>query len=156
MLSAYNCRITTPQGLLVNKFVRHSLIIGCLIFAPNITAHVLITHNESTPVELSKNNLRAIFAMRTPQWPDGSTIHVFVLEDSHAVHTSFCKHVLGMFPYQLRRIWDRQVFSGTGIAPIAVKTEQEMLERVANTEGSIGYLLPENVDNSVKTIEEIL
>jgi len=94
--------------------------------------------------------------MRTPQWPNGESVQVFVLEDSNPLHVSFCKHLLEMLPYQLRRVWDRQVFSGTGIAPITVKTEQEMLERIANTEGSIGYLLPENVDNSVKTIEKIL
>jgi len=91
--------------------------------------------------------------MRIPQWSDGSAIHVFVLEDSHPIHTSFTKHILGMFPYQLRRIWDRQVFSGTGIAPTIVKTSEEMRERVSKTQGAIGYLMPEDVDDSIKVIE---
>jgi len=142
--------------MLVKKIIRHSFIIGCLILAPTISAQVLIVHPHNTSSQLTRNNLRAIFAMRTPQWPDGIPVHVFVLEDNDPVHVSFCKHLLDMFPYQLRRVWDRQVFSGTGIAPIAVKTEQEMRERVASTEGAIGYLLPENVDSSIKTIEEIL
>lgn len=140
----------------MKKLLRHSLIIGCLILAPNIYAQVLIVHPQNTFSQLTRNNLRAIFAMRTPQWPNGEPIHVFVLEDNDPIHISFCKHLLEMLPYQLRRVWDRQVFSGTGIAPIAVKTEKEMLERIASTEGSIGYLLPENVDKSVKIIEEIL
>jgi len=92
--------------------------------------------------------------MRTPTWPDGSNIQVFVLDDDDQEHISFCKHILGMFPYQLRRIWDRQVFSGTGIAPIIVSSEQEMRQRVAQTRGSIGYLKPEFVNSSVKTIKE--
>jgi len=91
--------------------------------------------------------------MRTPQWSDGSAIHVFVLEDSNPIHTSFCKHILGMFPYQLRRVWDRQVFSGTGIAPTKVKTIEEMRERVSTTKGAIGYLLPEDINDSIKVIE---
>jgi len=137
----------------VRNLLKHSLIIGCLIFAPNICAQVLIVHPHNPSTSLSKNNLRAIFAMRIPQWSDGSAIHVFVLEDSHPIHTSFTKHILGMFPYQLRRIWDRQVFSGTGIAPTIVKTSEEMRERVSKTQGAIGYLMPEDVDDSIKVIE---
>ena len=140
----------------MNKLFRHSLVIGCLLLAPNLAAQVLISHPDNTPIELSKNHLRAIFAMRTQQWPDGSEIHVFVLEDSHAVHTDFCKHILGMFPYQLRRIWDRQVFSGTGISPIIVKTEAEMLERVSTTKGAIGYITPEKASSSVKNLGDSL
>ncbi|NOQ93391.1 MAG: hypothetical protein GQ547_02015 [Methylophaga sp.] len=141
----------------MTKLLRCSLIIGCLLIAPNlVAAQVLIVHPANNTTELSRNTLRAIFAMRTPQWPDGSPLQVFVLDDSDSTHTSFCKHILGMFPYQLRRIWDRQVFSGTGTAPITVKTEQEMLERVSTTKGAIGYVLPEKVDDSVKTLGELL
>jgi hypothetical protein len=51
-----------------------------------------------------------------------------------------------MFPYQLRRVWDRQLFSGTGQAPSVVTSQDEMLRRVAATPGAIGYVasLPAN------------
>jgi len=140
--------------MMVKTFIKYSLLIACLIGSSNTVAQVLIVHPQNQTTQLSRNTLRAMFAMRTPQWADGSPVQVFVLEDSNPVHTSFCKHILGMFPYQLRRVWDRQVFSGTGIAPITVKNEQEMRERVAQTEGSIGYILPENVNSSVKTLDE--
>jgi len=140
----------------VSKLLRHGLLIGCLLIAPNIAAQVLIVNPQNDAPQLSRNNLRAIFAMRTPSWPDGSALHVFVLEDNDPTHTSFCKHILGMFPYQLRRVWDRQVFSGTGIAPITVKTEQEMIQRVAQTKGAIGYIQPENINSSIKTLGEPL
>jgi len=139
----------------VKTLFKNSTLLYCLLFAPIITAQVLIVHPQNTAAELSRNDLRAIFAMRIPHWPDGTTIQVFVLEDKNTVHISFCKHLLGIFPYQLRRIWDRQVFSGTGISPTTVKTEQEMREQVAKTKGAIGYIRPEKVDASIKTIEAI-
>jgi len=142
--------------MLVIKFLKHGLLIGCLIFTPNLVAQVLITHAQNTTIELSKNKLRAIFAMRTAHWADGSPIHVFVLEDDNTLHATFCKDILGMYPYQLRRIWDRQVFSGTGVAPITVKTEQEMVERVSQTHGAIGYIHSEILTSSVKTIGKVL
>jgi len=123
---------------------------------PISSAHILIIHPENNTEELSRNKLRSIFAMRTHQWSDGTPLHVFVLVDNASTHISFCKQVLGMFPYQLRRIWDRQVFSGTGTAPIMVNSEQEMLEKVARTKGGIGYVLPENINSSVKVLGQSL
>ena len=44
-----------------------------------------------------------------------------------------------MFPYQLRNVWDRLVFSGAGQSPHVVNTLEEMYEQVSSTPGAIGY-----------------
>jgi hypothetical protein len=46
---------------------------------------------------------------------------------------------LGVYPFQLRSAWDRLVFSGTGVSPTTVETEEEMRARIESTPGSIGY-----------------
>lgn len=138
----------------MHKQLKYLFILGYLFFSPSAFAHALIINPHTPTAELSRNSIRAIFAMRTPQWSDGTPVHVFVLADNHPLHTSFCKESLGMFPYQLRRIWDRQVFSGTGIAPTTVKSIAEMRERVANTAGAIGYIQPDQVNESVIQISE--
>ncbi|PSJ15922.1 hypothetical protein C7H79_16365, partial [Nitrosomonas supralitoralis] len=58
-----------------------------------------------------------------------------------------------VFPYQLRSTWDRLVYSGTGQAPITVNSAEEMLARVANTPGSIGYLWRVNINENVNVLE---
>lgn len=141
------------------KFFKYSALIYCLLFFSNSYAQViLIVQPQNVVTELSRNSLRAIFAMRQTTWPDGSAVQVFVLEDKNNTHIAFCKDILSMFPYQLRRVWDRQVFSGTGSAPTIVKTEQEMLIRVAETQGAIGYMMVSDSDkdgSSVKIIGEL-
>lgn len=112
----------------------------------------IIIHSDQAVSELSLTTVRAKFAMRIPVWSDGTPVRVFVLDDNDGLHIDFCKSILGMFPYQLRRIWDRQVFSGTGTAPVVVASEQEMLARVAATRGAIGYLSDNLVDDSVRKI----
>lgn len=77
---------------------------------------------------------------------------VFVLPDDHPLHQAFCKKLLGVYPHQLRRIWDRGVFSGTGQAPIEVDTLEEMQKRIATTEGAIGYTDKGQPDALVKTV----
>jgi len=106
-----------------------------------------IVVNQSVPhYSSSLNQTRAIFTMRQQFWPNGEKIKVFTLEDNHPAHQHFTKNNLHMFPHQLRRVWDRIVFSGAGQVPTTLDSEDEMLEKIANTPNSIGYLSnePEN------------
>ena len=102
---------------------------------------------------LSLNGIRAIFFMRLVQWPsDGRPIKVFVLPDRDPLHIRFSKSVLDVFPRQLRRSWDRLVFSGTGQAPIEVSDEQQMVDAVSTTPGAVGYLMEVKKDANVRPL----
>lgn len=87
--------------------------------------------------------------MHLKTWPDGTKIRVFVLSDDDPLHRSVSKEKLNVFPYQLRSIWDRLVFSGAGQAPIKVNSNEEMLAKVASTPGAIGYLWRADINESV-------
>jgi ABC-type phosphate transport system substrate-binding protein len=112
----------------------------------------LVIHREITYESISKNTLRSIFSMRMTQWPNGTPIRVFVMGDKTATHASFTKQILGVFPHQLRRAWNRQIYSGMGQAPIKVESESEMREQIAKTPGAIGYLSEEKVNDHVRIL----
>ena len=101
---------------------------------------------------LSQQSLRAIFSMRWRTWEDGTPIQVFVLPDNNKIHARFSKKYIGVFPHQLRKAWDRLVFSGTGQAPNQVNSAEEMLIMIYNTKGAIGYITTEKLNESVNTI----
>jgi hypothetical protein len=113
----------------------------------------LIAHPGAGVESLTRNEARLYMTMRLNEWPNGRHAQVFVLPDNHPLHEAVAKSVLGLYPYQLRRAWDRQLFSGTGPAPITVTTESEMIERVARTPGAIGYAYSDAVDESVRRLE---
>ncbi len=113
----------------------------------------LIVHRDIPQPRLTQNEARLYFTLRLQNWPTGQRVKVFVLADDHELHRAFAKQVLGLFPYQLRSIWDRQVFSGTGQAPITVADEAEMLRVVATTPGAIGYLRSPPADPRVRSLE---
>jgi len=100
----------------------------------------VIVHPSVTQQDIQRNTLRAIFGIRLRKWPDGTAIKVFVLQDDVSFHVKFSKITLHMFPYQLRRAWDRQVYSGTGQAPNEVGSVEEMRAKISTTPGAIGYL----------------
>lgn len=116
-------------------------------------AQELIVNSDVDLSSIDRGYARLLFTMRISQWPNKRPITVFVLPDNNPLHQTFAKRVLEVYPYQLRRTWDRQVFSGTGQAPRQVADEQELIERVSQTAGAIGYVgqLPDAA--SVKRIE---
>ena len=100
---------------------------------------VLIT-NSSTKVDaITQRELRSLFSLRRGVWSDGSKVTLVTLPDGHRLHKQFIEKRLKLFPYQLKRVWDRQIFSGSAVRPTNVKTINELIAFVASTEGAIGY-----------------
>ncbi len=114
---------------------------------------VVITNASVDQDVIARRTLRAIFGMRMRNWGNGESITVYVLDDRDPRHMSFCERRLGMLPYNLRRNWDRLIFSGTGRAPIRVATLEEMISLVRNTPGAIGYMSEDEVDESVSILQ---
>ncbi|MFM8332649.1 MAG: substrate-binding domain-containing protein [Candidatus Methylumidiphilus sp.] len=124
-----------------------------LIVMPPADALEIVVNREVSTSQLSRGELQAIFTMRVRVWPDGLPIKVFVLSDNTSEQSEFAKKILDIFPYQLRRYWDRLVFSGTGQAPIELASPGEMYNRIATTPGAIGYLTADYIGNQVRIIK---
>lgn len=127
------------------------LALGCASL--HAFAQDLIAHRGTGVESLTRNEARLFFTMRLKNWPNGTLVKVFVLPDNNALHNRFSNEVLELYPYQLRRVWDRQIFSGTGQAPTTVSSEQEMLDRVATTPGAIGYADGPVENPSIRALE---
>jgi ABC-type phosphate transport system substrate-binding protein len=125
----------------------HWLILFPLALISADSQAVEVIANPSVKIEsLSPSKARNIFSMRTRNWANDTPIRVYVLDDSHDLHKQFSKEILSVFPYKLRRVWDRNTFSGTGQAPTTVKNEEEMIKIISSTKGAIGYANKGNVN----------
>ena len=131
---------------------RRLLVVTLCLLASRAGAVELIGHPDLQLADISRSTVRSIFTMRMTSWPNGLPIRVFVLGDKDDLHTKFSKRILGVFPHQLRRAWNRQIFSGTGQAPEKVADEQEMLVKVQQTPGAIGYISEEMINEQIRTI----
>lgn len=117
------------------------LLLLVALQAPALAGGVeVITNPDHAAVTLDRSLLRAVFTMRMRQWPDGRPLRVFVFADDHPLHDRFSRELLGTYPYVLRNAWDRVVYTGTGLAPVVVNSEDEMRRRVLGTPGAIGYV----------------
>ena len=131
-----------------------TLVLAATLGAANAFAEELVVITHTPHAHIAQSTLRAIFAMRLRQWSDDDTpITVFVLRSSDPIHAVFCKRTLEIFPYQLQRVWDRLVYSGTGQAPIEVTSIEEMKQRVSSTIGAIGYITTDRLDERVYPLQ---
>lgn len=125
------------------------------LVSDGILAQEVVVNPSPGVTKLDLPTLRTVFGMRITEWPNGSRIHVFVLDPGSRLHREFVKKVLQVFPYQLTQAWDRLVFSGSGQAPVEVGSVQEMYRRVAETPGAIGYLPREAIGEDVLRVEVV-
>ena len=138
--AAVNGDIPRRRSRVPGGIAAAALLLMILIAPLALHAQQVYVNPGVSQVPDDRQTLRAIFSMRLRQWPDGTPITVFVLPTANPVHVGFCKEVLGVFPHQLQRAWDRLVYSGTGQAPVEVDSLEEMRQRVKQTPGAIGYL----------------
>jgi len=136
---------------------KNCILLACWLcaglMAGGVAAAEAVIVNKTVAVDsIDKETLRAVMSMRLRVWADGTPVHVFVLPDRHPAHQRFSKRILSLFPHQLRRTWDRLVYTGIGQAPTELQNPQEMLRQVATTPGAIGYIDKEMIDDSVRQL----
>lgn len=132
-----------------------SYVAMCSISAQALAAAPvkLIVSEDVDAQSLSKAQLRSIFSMRETRWPNNQRIRVFVLAQKSPIHKAFTQSALGVFPYQLKRIWDKNVFTGIGEEPVVVGDESEMIRQIQATPGAIGYIAAETDQQGARVLE---
>ena len=142
-------------------FKDNTLFPGCILallllfaaFCPLAAATEIVVNKSVPNSNYSESDIRAIFTMHKRFWPNNRQIKVYILPDNNPLHKDFVKHNLGMFPHQIRRIWDRLTYSGTGNVPIELDSEPEMVNKIANTPDSIGYLSSKPENENIRSFE---
>ena len=124
-----------------------------LLAVPLIAKAGVIVHPSVDGRSINTHTLRNIYTLRQALWPNRQPIVIFVLPDDHPTHLSFAKETLGIYPYRLRQTWDRLSYSGMASAPVKVKDENDMRQRVRTTPGAIGYTSKDTSHDGIKTLK---
>ncbi|TAE24379.1 MAG: hypothetical protein EAZ92_13400 [Candidatus Kapaibacterium sp.] len=135
------------------------LMAGLLFFAmPSASTFAqsvaVITHKSSSAQNLEADKILDIYTLNTRNWADGSKITVFEVKGDSPVKSRFYAALNTAFS-EMQKLWLKKQFSGKGLPPTAVNSEQELLEKVANTPGAIAYVNAENVNKNVKVLATI-
>lgn len=139
------------------------LLSGTLLFIASLILHqdvraeteqsYVIVHKDVVQDSISDRHLRRIFMMKTRSWPNGQPVSLIVFASDNAKHAKFLKQTLKLFPYQLDREWNKLVYSGQSSPPVVASDTEHMMQIVSSTPGSIGYIVDDIPNGSVKILE---
>lgn len=101
---------------------------------------LVLIHPEVQADSISSTTLSRIYAMQIKKWPDGTPIRVYTFSPKTALFKEFATKKAKIQPHQLDRLWNRLLFTGTGRTPTEVTNSAEMIEKIKNNPGAIGYV----------------
>ncbi|MBT4096649.1 MAG: hypothetical protein HOM68_06700 [Gemmatimonadetes bacterium] len=141
--------LVLSAGLLCGGVCAQTQVDAALI-EPSISVAVIV-HPSVTSDTLTRNELLDYYTGELQEWPDGTRVVIKDLKAKGPVRAAFYEF-LGQRPSRLKSIWLRNLLAGEGERPESLGDEQKMLEVVAATPGSIGFISAEWVDPRVRTI----
>jgi ABC-type phosphate transport system substrate-binding protein len=100
---------------------------------------------------LSKAVVLDYFTGDRRKWSDDQPVVPLDLQEPEDVRKNFYK-TLGKSSSRMRSIWMKRKLSGEGEPPEPVESEAQLLEKVASTPGSIGFVRRDSVHGSVKVL----
>ncbi len=112
---------------------------------------LMIAHSGVAAESLERAVISEIYLGTRTRWDDDEKIRVVMLKKG-ATHEQFVQDVVRTTPAKLRKLWKKVVFTGAGTPPKILKTEADLIEFVAETEGAIGYIDAATPHEGVKVI----
>ena len=115
-------------------------------------SQVAVIANLSVPVDqIEKNELENFYTGDIRKWSDGEPVVVFDLKPKGEVKDTFY-NFLGKSTSRMKSIWMKNMLSGEGEPPESLKSEEELLKKVAATPGAIGFISQAKVTDEVKVL----
>jgi ABC-type phosphate transport system substrate-binding protein len=113
---------------------------------------IAVIAHKSVPADtLSATRLLDLYTCDVQSWSDDQPVVVFDLKPRTAVKETFYRFI-GKSPSRMKSVWMKKMLSGEGNPPASLKTEEELLQKVASTPGAIGYVDRTRVGDQVKVL----
>jgi ABC-type phosphate transport system substrate-binding protein len=131
------------------------LLINILLFIYNTNAQVAVIAYKSAPInEISSSQLLDFYTGDVRYWSNDDPVVVFDLEPKGEIKKAFY-NFLGKSTSRMKSIWMKRMLSGEGNPPEAIKSEEELLKKVAETKGAVGFISYDKVSEDVKVLAKI-
>ena len=112
---------------------------------------VLVVHKQNPVSSLKLEEIRKIFLGKKSFWGNGESIDVF-LQGKSEIHASFVSKNLRKSPRQFDMYWKHILFSGAGIPPREVASNNEMLKAIGSNTNAIGYISNDFINEQIKSV----
>ena len=113
---------------------------GLLLFSSSVWAQVAIIAHPSVPIsELDRGELLDLYTGEIESWDDGNDVIVLDLKTRNETRKRFYDY-LGKSASRIKSIWIKKKLSGEGNPPQSFQTDEEVIDKVISTPGSIAFV----------------
>ena len=116
-------------------------------------SYQVIVNSANPTTSLPKGKVSRYFLKRVTKWDDGTLVQPVDLGAKSGIRNAFSKAVHGRSASSIKSYWQRQIFSGNGVPPAELGTDDEVVAFVKGDPGGIGYVSSGTTLDGVKAIE---
>ncbi|MDD5434433.1 MAG: substrate-binding domain-containing protein [Nitrospira sp.] len=128
------------------------LLIGTLSMSAYSSDFAVIVNKANTGT-IDNSQLKKIYTGDMTTWPGGAAITAVDLPEDNPVRKSFTSSALGKTVANIKALWAQKIFTGKGIPPRVVDTDDEVKKIVSGNKHAIGYIKSSNVDDTVQVVK---
>lgn len=128
------------------------IILSSLLPLLPATAQVAVIAHKEVPADtVDRIQVLDFYTRDIKKWTSKLPVVVFDLKPDNEVKEAFYKF-LGKSTSRMKSIWLKKLLSGEGDPPEELKSQDEMLQKVATTPGAIGFVEYSKANDDVKTL----
>jgi ABC-type phosphate transport system substrate-binding protein len=123
----------------------------CFISAEIINAQVVIIANKNLPVKsIDDNSLVNLYTLQSNE-VDAQKVKLFYSNTENEAVTKLLQKI-GKSGPELKKIWLKAKLTGNGNPPENAFSDEDMVQKVASTPNSIGFVSSKSANSSVKIL----
>jgi ABC-type phosphate transport system substrate-binding protein len=121
--------------------------VAALCLGPLVQVHasggfIVIVHPDNPQASVSRELLADAFLKRRTSWSDGESIDPVDLDPSASTRKHFSEEILKRSVTAVRSYWQQIIFSGRGVPPTELKSEEDTVRFVLRERGGVAYVSP--------------
>ncbi len=100
----------------------------------------VVAHRDVPGATVSREFLANAFLKNVTRWPDDQALRPVDLKLDAGARKGFCEAVLRRSVAAVKAYWQQRIFSGRGVPPPALDSDQAVLDYVTSHPGAVGYI----------------
>ena len=109
--------------------------------------------NTANPIGGANDELLTdLFLKRKAEWPHGESARPVDLKADSPTRREFCKSILHRSVAAVKNYWQQMIFSGRGVPPPELESDEAVIEYVTRHRGAVGYVSGGAAIDRVKAI----
>lgn len=139
----------------MNRTAMQIILAAVLLMCSAVAVHaadIVVIVNKANTAGITRTVIEKIYKGEMTNWPNGAKIEPLDLPEKSPVRASFTSLLLGKSVVSIKAVWQVKLYSGRGIPPRVLNSDDEVKGTVAANQNAIGYIEASHLDGSVKAV----